>query len=444
MEREVKQKLEQLGKNILWNARNELYLAMRFLDVALGRFQYEMNMQTFFMGCDGEKLYFNPRFVAERFACNKVLVNRGYLHMVFHCIFLHIQPEKDVEEDLWNLACDIVVESIIDGFDYKETNQLVSDYRQEWYERLEGHLKVLTAEGVYRVLLKENVQPSELVRLEAAFLVDDHQFWNYEKKKDEENQQENYPSRNNASVMEFWKEVSEKTKTNLETFSKQAGDELRNLVKALKVQTRERYDYREFLRKFSVLSEENKIDEDSFEYGFYMYGLSLYENMPLIEPLEYKESQKIKDFVIAIDTSGSCSGELVQHFLEETVKILLESGSFFEKSHIHIIQCDNQIQEDIVIGSMDDLERYKEEFRVRGYGGTDFRPVFAHVNDLVAHGEFENLKGLIYFTDGVGVFPKKRPPYDVCFVFMKDDYTDAKVPPWAMKLMIDTNEYERD
>ena len=97
MEHEVKYKLENLGKNILWNARNELYLAMRFLDIALGRFQYEMNMQTFFMGCDGDKLYFNPRFVAERFAYNKVLVNRGYLHMVLHCIFLHIQPEKDAE-----------------------------------------------------------------------------------------------------------------------------------------------------------------------------------------------------------------------------------------------------------------------------------------------------------------------------------------------------------
>lgn len=39
--------------------------------------------------------------------------------------------------------------------------------------------------------------------------------------------------------------------------------------------------------------------------------------MLLIEPLEYKEDKVIKDFVIAIDTSGSCAGELVKKFLNK-------------------------------------------------------------------------------------------------------------------------------
>lgn len=37
-----------------------------------------------------------------------------------------------------------------------------------------------------------------------------------------------------------------------------------------------------------------------------------YGNLPLIEPLEYKEVNRLEELVIAIDTSGSCSRELVQ------------------------------------------------------------------------------------------------------------------------------------
>lgn len=38
--------------------------------------------------------------------------------------------------------------------------------------------------------------------------------------------------------------------------------------------------------------------------------MNLYGNMPLIEPLETKEERKVEDFVIVIDTSMSCKGEL--------------------------------------------------------------------------------------------------------------------------------------
>lgn len=64
--------------------------------------------------------------------------------------------------------------------------------------------------------------------------------------------------------------------------------------------TGERYDYRRFLQRFSVLREEMQVDPDSFDYIFYTYGLSLYGNMPLVEPLESKEVSRIEDFVVVI------------------------------------------------------------------------------------------------------------------------------------------------
>ena len=77
--------------------------------------------------------------------------------------------------------------------------------------------------------------------------------------------------------------------TNLETFSKEAGEEAGDLLQYLKVENRERYDYRRFLEKFVTLKEDMQVDDDSYDYIFYTYGLQLYGNLPLIEALEYKE-----------------------------------------------------------------------------------------------------------------------------------------------------------
>ena len=79
-----------------------------------------------------------------------------------------------------------------------------------------------------------------------------------------------------------------------------------------------------------------------------------------------------------------------------------------------------------------------ENFHIRGFGGTDFRPTFAYVQTLRDSGALRDLKGLIYFTDGLGQFPDKTPDYDTAFVFLDDgDRMLPAVPPWAIKVVID-------
>ena len=57
---------------------------------------------------------------------------------------------------------------------------------------------------------------------------------------------------------------------------------------------------------------------------------------------------------------------------------------------------------------------------------------------LRKRGEFADLKGLIYFTDGLGQFPEKTPDYDAAFVFMDEEGCELPpVPPWAMKVVVD-------
>lgn len=183
-----------------------------------------------------------------------------------------------------------------------------------------------------------------------------------------------------------------------------------------------------------------KINDDEFDYLFYTYGRQLYDRMPLIEPLEYKEVKRIKEFVIAIDTSGSTSGELLQKFVQKTYNILKSTESFFSKINLHIVQCDARIQDVVKITSQEEFDAYLKNMKIHGLGGTDFRPVFTYVDELVRLGEFTNLKGLIYFTDGYGDFPAKKPDFDTAFVFVEDEYNNPDVPPWAIKLVLPSDE----
>ena len=235
-----------------------------------------------------------------------------------------------------------------------------------------------------------------------------------------------------------WEEISKEIEMNLETFSKEWGRESDSLMQHLAVANRKVYDYTEFLRKFMTINEEMLLNQDEFDYIYYTYGMELYGNMPLVEPLEYKETDRVREFVIAIDTSGSVRGDLVRRFIEHTFDILKESETYTTDVNVHIVQCDARVQSDTRIADIAEVDKLMENFVIRGFGGTDFRPVFDYVETLRERGELTEMKGLIYFTDGLGNFPEKPPDYDTAFVFMEEEGRDLPpVPPWAMKVVID-------
>lgn len=428
---EAAEKLKSLGVSILCAARDELYFSMRFLDVALSSFVYQMDSSVSPFGTDGAVMYFHPQQLGGLLRENRILVNRGYLHMVFHCIFRHMFKRTE-DERYWDLSCDIAAEHLIDGCDKRPVRWSRSLLRRETYRKLEAGGRVMNAERIFRELKAWELTEKELSRLEEEFRTDDHRYWENrgpERKKEPE-------------LSRKWQEINEKMETDLETFSKEASEENGSFLGQLRVENRERQDYREFLRKFSVLREEMGTDPDTFDYGFYSYGLSLYGNMPLIEPLETREVRRIADFVIVIDTSMSCSGTLVRRFLEETYSVLKQNDSYFRRVNVHIIQCDEKVHSDVKITSEKELKKYMDQFELYGEGGTDFRPAFAYVDELLGMGEFDDLKGLIYFTDGYGIYPSRMPPYKTAFVFLEEDYRDADVPAWAIRLVLREDELE--
>lgn len=450
---ETAERLQAIGSSILRAARDELYLGMRFLDVALSSFSYQMDGSIHGFGTDGRVIYFQPQMLGGLYKENRILVNRGYLHMVFHCIFRHFawrgvgnniiiagadqwknaegrgndSTGKTSEERMCDLSCDIAVEHIIDGMNYRSIRFSRSLLRRETYRLLEKEGKTLNAQRIYKILSGWNLSEKDLTNLEQEFCTDDHKYW--ESKKTDQ--------KPNPMLSRKWGEINDGIETDLETFSQEAGERDGDFLEQIKTENRSKYDYREFLRKFAVFHEELAVDDDSFDYNFYTYGLRLYGNMPLIEPLESKEVKKVEEFVIVIDTSMSCSGELVRRFLEETYGVLSENESFFTKINVHIIQCDEKVHIDKKITSQEEMKDYMEHLELYGDGGTDFRPAFEWVDKLLEQHEFRNLKGLIYFTDGFGIYPQKMPSYKTAFVFMQDNYRDVDVPVWAMKLILD-------
>ena len=549
--------LNDLGSRILNQSRYELSLSMRHLARALDRLPYEMDFNTQRMGTEGERIHFHPEFIFQLFMESPQKLNRLYMHSLLHCLFRHMFKNEDKKEELWNMACDIHVEYVLDSLDVDLLKRPAGEYRENTFQRLEEKIKTLSAERIYQYLEEADLDYDAWERLEREFYKDDHVFWkvidredapgqegegdgdgaplpmpedfspnesssqdsnpsedtsaqsgtssegesieeknqeagnqeagnqepenrgaenqgaenqesenrgaeNQEsenrgaenqgegsssgekqeekreaerKPKEQEQREEQEAKKKRDELSKEWEDISKRTEQEIEHSSKEKQEEQGSLAWFLRLEQKKYTDFRDFLRRLSVDREEMEVDLDSFDYGYYYYGLEQYGNMPLIEENEYREGRKLQELVIAIDTSHSTKGEMVKGFLEETAGILKQKDAFFQKVKVHILECDDELRKDICLENVEDLEQYSKNFAVKGGYGTDFRPVFRYVSDLQKRGELKNLKGLMYFTDGKGRYPKEAPPYVTAFVFPKgEDIDDDNVPFWAMKL----------
>lgn len=585
--------LQDLGTRILNQSRYELSLSMRHLARALDRLPYEMDFNTQRMGTEGERIHFHPEFIFQLFMESPQKLNRLYMHSLLHCLFRHIFKNEGKKEELWNMACDIHVEYVLDSLDVDLLRRPAGEYREQTFQSLEEKIKTLSAERIYQYLEEADLDYDAWERLEREFYKDDHVFWKLlerkeapgkegegegdgaplplpedfspndssfseegdgekqdnegnpsdehseekdskdadsiekdsqntdsqntdskdtdskdadskdtasqntdaknsdskeidshakdgsasesmgsegssgdkeaphpeerqgedsstgqqgdrkekdrqeeeRKRREQEERAEREAKKKRDELSKEWEDISKRTEQEIEHSSQEKKEEQGSLAWFLRLEQKKYTDFRDFLQRLSVDREEMEVDLDSFDYGYYYYGLEQYGNMPLIEENEYREGRKLQELVIAIDTSHSTKGEMVKGFLEETAGILKQKDAFFQKVKVHILECDDELRKDICLENVEDLEQYSKNFAVKGGYGTDFRPVFRYVSDLQKQGELKNLKGLMYFTDGKGRYPKDAPPYVTAFVFPKgEDIDDDNVPFWAMKL----------
>ena len=156
--------------------------------------------------------------------------------------------------------------------------------------------------------------------------------------------------------------------------------------------------------------------------------------MPFIEGLETSDDRNYSEIAVAVDTSGSTDGEPIKKLLGEVYSLLksMETGS--KKYAVRIIQCDLKIQKEDLVKNSDEFSKMLENYKLLGGGGTDFTPVFKRLTELKRKGT--KLEGLIYFTDGVGIYPTEVPPFKTCFVLLGET-ENVEVPHFAYKINLE-------
>ena len=426
---EEEKRIDEIAGEIQKLAHDDILLHLRFFDIALMKLKFQKKARIMCMATDGEMVYYDPLYVVQTYKEDPVYIMRVYLHLLLHCIFSHNFQYGKLEGELWDMASDMAVEHVILSMKLEKAGLYTDPDAERKLKVMREDAGGLTAEKIYRYYRNNPPSEREKAEYERVFRRDRHTLWK------PSGQQEMTISEND------WKKISERIKADLKSFTKsKTGSEA--LEKNLWEATRERYDYGEILKRFCVTGEDIKVNDDEFDYIFYTYGLNLYGNLPLVEPLEYKEDHRIREFVIAIDTSASCRGSIVRAFLQKTYSILKSRENFFAKINVHIIQCDAEVERDTKITCDEDFDLFLRNEKLTGFGATDFRPVFQYVDRLREEGEFEDLKGLIYFTDGYGIYPERMPDYDVIFAFLEEDENRPAVPPWSLKVIIESEEME--
>ena len=322
--------------------------------------------------------------------------------MLLHCLYLHIFMEPDRDSGEWDRECDCFVEQLIDK-----------------------------AVGEGKISLKKRKSDDTQVNTNTF---DDHIFW----------QRTAGQASGGRRTKEKWEHILAYTSQNKTGMQSRAGTQTNDQQEELDEIYRSKYDYRKFLKQFCRLREEVELDTESFDYIFYNYGMEHYGNLPLIEPLEYSEERRLRELAVVIDTSASCSRSLCAGFLGELAGLLGRENLFFERFNLHVIECDCEVQQDTRLTTLTELSDWLRTMTLHGGGGTDFRPAFRYIDGLIESGEFAHLQGILYFTDGYGVFPDAPPAYRAIFAMLQYRYDDIDLPPWAEKLVLEADKPKGD
>ncbi len=192
--------------------------------------------------------------------------------------------------------------------------------------------------------------------LRQEFLLCDHSFWQRMEKEPPQEQNKNQPpvpqenpqmdsdQQENAGEKtsdatplgktdpkeDEWKEHAKRIESDMETYAKDAAADAGKLAWMLKAeQPGAKKLQKEFLKRFAVVREEVSVDMASFDYGFYMYGLQHYGNMPLIEEIEFREAKRSKNLLLQSILRPPARKKLVQQFLNETGGNFKAPGEFF-------------------------------------------------------------------------------------------------------------------
>jgi len=372
---------------------------------------------------DGATIYYSPDGVLRQ---GKELTMAEIMHIVCHGLLGHFVIKDDYEQRiLRDLVMDIQANYLmtrLGGMADTRGRQVALD--------VEKVVKGDYSMGSYYRLLPEDKEISRLKYYQKIVQVDDHRFWD-----------KNMDEGHRKKVREIWGEIQEAV------LGENREEGMRAIVNAIvgkgkgdgygqfNVGKGSGKNYKELLKELFGMQEINKEEPDSIDYMFYHYGLTLYGDVPLIEPLEITERPAIRTLAIAVDVSGSCiSGEIMEKFWGETYDCILQVKERYGVGEVLLLQCDEAIQDEKRM-QLEEFQETPVQVKVKGWGGTSFVPVFERIEEL----ETEEVKvdALIYLTDGFGECPLEKPAYPVYFVLPTRERNGSYLPDWIQKVCLE-------
>lgn len=100
-----------IAREVISQVGTSIVMKMRFLDMAV--FKLKPVASDIPLATDGVSLYYHPAWLLKHYQEEPNKIARDYMHVMLHCIFSHPFINSAVDHRLWNLSCDIAVESVI-------------------------------------------------------------------------------------------------------------------------------------------------------------------------------------------------------------------------------------------------------------------------------------------------------------------------------------------
>ncbi len=330
---------------------------------------------------DGSRIYVNPYFLQTLTPDERVFV---LAHEVWHCALQHFPRRGPREPRAWNVAIDHEVNAMLQSQGLKMPRDCI--YFEPWHGK--------NAEWVYAKL--ERGYPPDRGRLADVHPEDPDTSYPNDGKLDPD-----YGPLVLGDVMRRWPARVVAVAQQIARQRGQLPGALQQLVDGI---VRPVVPWQEVLRQFVTRT-----------FGGERQWLP--PNRRYVHQGVYLPSRRdvAIHLALAIDSSGS-TGPYLAQFASELCALL---GSF-GRCQLDVIVCDAAIQ---AVYQWDEqaLPRLAT-LDLPGGGGTDFMPVFEHLEKR------EPPRALLFLTDGVGPAPSQPPPYPVLWVLT----ADGEVPvPWG-------------
>jgi len=312
---------------------------------------------------NGKSLYYNRDYIDSLdVEQTQFAVSREALH----CALLHFYRRGNREQKLWLNACDFAVNSLLieEGLKAAPDTMYLPEFNG------------MTAEEIYP-LLQDNELQQPLPQDEGD---DDDSGPQHPQQQEAENLSQNDME---MLAMQWRHRLASAAQQ-----AQQAGKLSAELARLVDFFLQPKLPWRSLLAQHLSPTARN-------DYSY--TRPSIRRGDPAVFPGLHSEEI---DLVVAVDTSGSIRESEIGQFFSEINAI---KGQV--RARIALLCCDADIDEESPV-FFEAWDEFKFEGRVKGGGGTDFRPVFRWIDQ-------QDMKPdtLVYFTDACGEFPEREPPY---------------------------------